>query len=131
LRARETCERAGFGHQTTIQSLIAEWNYGDYEGLTRLEIEQVNPQWDLFRDGAPGGETPGQVADRADRMIKTLKLLPGPILLFSHGHFLRMLAARWLGLPSDGAKYFTLSVASMSVLGVEKEQPVIIHWNSY
>jgi probable phosphoglycerate mutase len=113
-----------------IEPDIVEWNYGAYEGLTHPEIDRLNPCWNLFRDGVPGGETPQQISARADRVIEKLKKLSGPTLLFSHGHFLRVLAARWLGLPPEGAKYFVLAVASLSVLGFEKKQPVIQRWNS-
>lgn len=130
LRARETCEIAGFGPRAVIEPDIVEWNYGAYEGLTHPEIDRLNPCWNLFRDGVPGGETPQQISARADRVIEKLKKLSGPTLLFSHGHFLRVLAARWLGLPPEGAKYFVLAVASLSVLGFEKKQPVIQRWNS-
>ncbi len=118
-RARHTCERAGYDARAAIDARLVEWNYGDYEGRTSAEVHAQRPDWQLFRDGCPGGETPAQVAARADSVIGTLRDGSGSTLLFSSGHFLRMLAARWLGLaPTDGVRLL-LDTASLSALGYE------------
>ena len=130
-RARQTCELAGFGARAKTDARLLEWHYGDYEGRTSAELHAGRPDWQLFRDGCPGGESPEQVAARADSLVATLRGLDGDTLLFSSGHFLRMLAARWLGLvPGEGAR-FMLDTASLSLLGYEHtmEQPVIRLWN--
>lgn len=130
-RARRTCELAGFGTRAQTDARLLEWNYGDYEGRTSGQIHAERAGWQLFRDGCPGGESPAQVAARADSLIGTLRGAPGDVLLFSSGHFLRMLAARWLALaPADGA-LFMLDTASLSVLSYEHalQQPVIRLWN--
>jgi len=121
-RARETAELAGFHPQIVPEA--REWDYGHYEGKTSYEI---GAEWNLFRDGAPGGESPSQVAARADKLIT--RLGSGPVLLFSHGHFLRMLAARWLHLPPENGSLFVLSTGSLSILGLDKQQKVIVQWN--
>ena len=130
-RARRTCELAGFGQRAERDARLVEWDYGDYEGRTSAEVDAARPGWMLFRDGCPGGESRQQVAARADSLIATLRGGTGNTLLFSSGHFLRMLAARWLGLaPADGAR-FMLETASLSALGYEHtpQQPVIRLWN--
>ena len=131
LRARCTCELAGFGRTAEINSDLVEWNYGDYEGLTSAEIKAKRPDWELFRDGFPGGETFDQIGARADRVIQRVRAVDGPALLFSSAHFLRVLAARWLGLPVQGARYFTLGTASLSTLTYEHDgsEPAIGFWN--
>jgi probable phosphoglycerate mutase len=109
-----------------------EWNYGKYEGLTSAQILQQNPNWDLFRDGAPGGESPEQVGDRADRVIERTRLVADDVLLFSSGHFIRVFTARWLGLgPGAGGRYFLLNPASLSAVSYEHNlsRPVIRLWN--
>ena len=121
-RAKSTCE----GMHAVADPLLVEWDYGDYEGLTSAEI---GPAWDLFTQGAPGGETPLQVAGRADQFLKTVSRYKGKVAIFSHGHFLRMLAARFLGLAPEMGNLFVLSVASLSILGFEKGRPAIILWN--
>jgi len=131
-RARETCELAGFGQNMIVDPDLVEWNYGDYEGRTTKEIRAERPGWQLFRDGCPGGETVEQVAARADRVIKRLRQVPGDVLVFSSGHFIRVLAERWIGLGvSAAARSFMLSTASLSALGYENDldQPVIRFWN--
>jgi broad specificity phosphatase PhoE len=130
-RAFRTCELAGFGDRAETDPLLVEWNYGDYEGLRSVEIRAKRPDWQLFRDGCPHGESPAQVAARADAVLAQAKGVEGDVLLFSSGHFLRMLAARWLGLEPAGGKYFTLDPASLSVLGFERviSLPVIQNWN--
>ncbi len=128
-RARRTCELAGFGPAAGIDSDLVEWNYGEYEGRRTVEIRAERPDWQLFRDGCPGGESPMQVAARADRVVNRVRAVPGDVLLFSSGHFLRMLAARWVGIETAVA--LMLSTASLSALGYEHglDQPVIRLWN--
>jgi len=121
-RTIETCRLAGL--EPEINPDAAEWNYGKYEGLT---TEEIGEKWNLFRDGAPGGESVEQVGKRADRLLKSLK--DDPVIIFSHGHFSRVLAARWLGLPVSAGALFYLSVASISILGLEHGRPVIRLWN--
>ena len=130
-RARRTCELAGFGTVAEIDSDLVEWNYGEYEGRRTVEIRAEGPNWQLFRDGCPGGESPQQVAARADRVVNRVRAVPGDVLLFASGHFLRMLAARWIGIETSRAIAFMLSTASLSALGYENslEQPVIRLWN--
>ena len=130
-RARRTCELAGFGAGAEADARLLEWDYGDYEGRTSAEIHATRPGWQLFRDGCPGGESPAQVAARADRLIATLRGAAGDTLLFSSCHFLRMLAARWLGLAPAAGALFMLDTASLGVLGYEHtlQQPVIRLWN--
>ena len=132
LRARRTCELAGFGDVAVIDPDLVEWNYGDYEGRTTSEIRAERPGWQLFRDGCPGGETVEQVAARADRVIKRLRQVPGNVLVFSSGHFIRVLAERWIGLGvSAAARSFMLSTASLSAVGYDRDlsRPVIRLWN--
>jgi len=130
-RAVRTCRLAGFGSMAKVDSDLVEWDYGQFDGLRSAEILAKYPNWDLFRDGCPGGESPTQIAGRADRVAKRLRALQADVLLFSSGHFLRVLAARWLGLDPVGGRYLLLSTASLSVLGYEHNlsQPVIRLWN--
>jgi broad specificity phosphatase PhoE len=131
-RARRTCELTGFGPVAEIDSDLLEWNYGEYEGRRTSEIRAERPNWQLFRDGCPGGESPQQVAARADRAVCRLRAVQGDVLLFSSGHFLRVLAVRWIGLElTANARLFMLSTASLSALGYEDslERPVIRLWN--
>ena len=131
-RARRTCELAGFGPVAEIDNDLLEWNYGEYEGRRTSEIRAGRPNWQLFRDGCPGGESPQQVAARADRAVCRLRAVEGDVLLFSSGHFLRVLAVRWIGLElTANARLFMLSTASLSALGYEDslERPVIRLWN--
>jgi len=130
-RARQTCKLAGFGYAAEIDSNLLEWDYGQYEGLRIAEIHAARPDWQLFRDGCPGGESPGQVAARADQVVTRVRGVQRNVLLFSSGHFLRMLAARWLGLPPDGGRFFALSTASLSAVGYEHNltQPGIRLWD--
>jgi probable phosphoglycerate mutase len=120
-RAAGTCELAGYGKVAQLESDLLEWNYGEYEGRRSCEIHAERPQWKLFRDGCPGGETPGQVGARADRVVRQIRQLQGDILLFSSGHFLRVLAARWLGLKPAAGRLFIVSTASLSALSYEHE----------
>ncbi|HME99879.1 MAG TPA: histidine phosphatase family protein [Terriglobia bacterium] len=131
-RARRTCELAGFGAVAEIDPDLVEWNYGEYEGRRTAEIRAERPDWELFRDGAPGGESPAQAAARADRVVNRVRAVLGDVLLFSSGHFIRVLATRWIGLEVNvNAKRFMLSTASLSAVGYENElsRPVIRLWN--
>jgi probable phosphoglycerate mutase len=130
-RAVRTCELAGFGKFAEVDPDLLEWNYGKYEGRRTAEIHAERPGWRLFRDGCPGGESPGQVAARADRIIQQIRPLKGDSLLFSSGHFLRALAARWLGLDVGAGRFFMLSTASLSALSYEHDlsDPAIRLWD--
>ena len=130
-RARRTCELAGFGAVAELDPDLVEWNYGEYEGLTTGQILAKRPGWQLFRDGCPGGESPAQIGSRADRVMARLRGIPGNVLLFSSGHFLRALAPRWLGLEAGAGRYFVLTTASLSTLGYEHDasESVIRLWN--
>ena len=130
-RARRTCELAGFGSRAEIDRDLVEWYYGDYEGLRTADIHATRPDWEPFRDGFPGGESIDQIGARADRVVNRVRSVDGAVLLFSSAHFLRVLAARWLGLNPQGARYFLLSTASLSTLTYEHNpsQPVIGLWN--
>ena len=131
LRARRTCELAGFGDHAELDPALQEWDYGQYEGRRTTDIRQERPDWFLFRDGCPGGESVEVVGVRADHVIARLRTIDGNILVFSHGHFLRVLAARWLGLPAGDARHFVLSTAALSILGYEhtRDEPAIRLWN--
>lgn len=131
LRAQTTCALAGFGEGTVIKDDLAEWDYGAYEGITTKQILAERPGWQLFRDGCPQGEDAAQVGARADAMIEQFRQAAGTVLVFSSSHFLRVLAARWIGLPPDGGSRFVLDTASLSVLGYEHDltEPVIRRWN--
>ena len=127
-RARRTCELAGFGAVAEVDRDLVEWNYGDYEGRHSADVHRERPDWELFRDGAPGGESPAQ----ADRVVSRVRAVPGDVLLFSSGHFIRVLATRWIGLEvTVNAKRFMLSTASLSAVGYENalSRPVIRLWN--
>jgi broad specificity phosphatase PhoE len=131
-RAARTCQLAGFGPVAETDPDLVEWDYGQYEGLTSAEILAKRPDWDLFRDGCPGGESPAQIGERADRVVKRVRAITGDVLLFSSGHFIRVLTARWLGLgPGTGGRYFLLSPASLSALSYEHNlsHPAIRLWN--
>jgi len=131
-RASRTCELAGFGAVAEVDRDLVEWDYGQYEGRTGAEIRKERPDWQLFRDGCPGGESPKQVAARADRVVTRARSVHGDVLIFTSGHFMRVLASRWLGLePSQNSRYFMLNTASLSAVGYEHElsRPVIRLWN--
>jgi len=130
-RAHRTCELAGFGAVAETDRDLVEWDYGDYEGRTSADIHNERPEWQLFRDGCPNGESPTQVGARADRVVARARAVRGDVLIFSSGHFLRVLAARWLGLEAAGGRYFVLGTASLSALGYEHDlsQPVIRLWD--
>jgi len=131
-RAHRTCELAGFAAEAMIDSDLVEWNYGQYEGLTSKQIHAERPDWNLFRDGCPGGETPDAISARADKTVARLRSLPDPILLFSSGHIIRVLAARWLDLTVEVmAARLLLGTASLSALSYEHTlmEPAIRLWN--
>jgi probable phosphoglycerate mutase len=131
-RAERTCELAGFGAAAEIDRDLLEWNYGEYEGRRTAEILAERPGWQLFHDGCPGGESPDEIGARADRVVSRLRAIRGDVLLFSSGHFLRVLAARWLGLEPGAGRYFLLSTASLGTLAYEhnnRSEPVIRLWN--
>jgi broad specificity phosphatase PhoE len=130
-RAVRTCDLAGFGAVAKIDPDLVEWDYGQYEGRRTAEIHAERPDWQLFRDGCPGGESPGQIGARADRVVERVRAVKGDVLVFSSGHFLRVLAARWLGLDAAGGRYLLLSTASLSALGYEHNlaEPAIRLWN--
>lgn len=132
-RAQQTCALAGLIPTAEIEPDLAEWDNGDDEGRTTAEILASRPGWNLFRDGSPHGETPSHISDRADRLIARLRVLDGNVALFSHGHFGRVLAARWIGLRVDQAQHLLLDTASLSILCFEHDrtdQPAIALWNS-
>jgi broad specificity phosphatase PhoE len=131
-RAARTCELAGYGAAAETDPDLVEWDYGQYEGRRSAEILAERPGWLLMRDGAPGGESPDQVGTRADRVVSRVRAIPGDVLVFSSGHFIRVLAARWLGLdPSAPGRHFMLTTASLSAVGYEHDlsRPVIRLWN--
>jgi len=129
-RARETCDLAGLGAAAVIDPDLVEWNYGEYEGLTPEQIDKLAPSWLIFRDGCPGGETPEQVAARADSVIARARVVEGNIALFGHGHMLRVLAARWIELPARAGQHFLLDTGSLCVLGHYRDSPAIRIWNN-
>lgn len=131
-RAARTCELAGFGAVAEVDRDLVEWDYGRYEGRRTDEIRAERPGWELFRDGCPGGESPKQVSERADCVVRRVRAVTGDLLLFTSGHFMRVLATSWLGLePTVNCRFFMLSTASLSALGYEHDlsRPVIRLWN--
>jgi broad specificity phosphatase PhoE len=128
-RARDTCVLAGLGDKAVIEPDLMEWDYGEYEGLPPKQIHEMAPAWFLFQDGCPGGESPEQVGARVDRVIARARAADGDVALFAHGHILRVLAARWIGLPASGGQHFLLSTGTLSVLGYYREIPAVRIWN--
>jgi broad specificity phosphatase PhoE len=130
-RARRTCQLAGFASAAHVTRDLAEWHYGNYEGRRTNQIHTEHPDWQLFRDGCPGGESPGEVGARANNILDRVRAIKGDVLIFSSGHFLRVLAARWLGLEPAAGRFLALSTASLSVVGYEHSlsQPAIHVWN--
>ena len=129
-RAQETCELAGLGGRAAIDPDLMEWRYGEYEGLTVAQIHEKAPGWQIFRDGAPGGETPQEVATRVDRVISRVRAIDGDVALFAHGHVLRGLLARWIDLPLDAGQHFLLDPCTLSVLSEYRGVPAVKIWNS-
>ena len=129
-RARETCELAGLGPRAEIDADLAEWNYGEYEGRTSAEIQAQRPGWVIFRDGCPGGESPDQVAARADRVIARVRAVQGNVALFAHGHILRVFVSRWIGLAPRAGENFLLDTSTLSVLGYYGDAPAVQTWNA-
>ena len=130
-RAVRTCELAGFGNGAELDPDLMEWDYGQYEGRRTAEILEERPDWQLFCDGCPGGETPAEIGARADRVVSRVRAVHGDALLFSSGHILRVLAARWLGLEAAGGRSFVLGTAALCILGYEHNlgEPAIRLWN--
>jgi broad specificity phosphatase PhoE len=128
-RARQTCELAGLGDKAIVDPDLVEWNYGKYEGLTPEQIHEMAPGWLIFRDGCPDGEAPEQVAARVDRVLARARTSDGDVALFAHGHILRVLAARWLGLPAGAGKHFLLNTGTLSVLAYYRGIPAVSVWN--
>ncbi len=129
-RALDTCRLAGLGDRAELTDDLLEWDYGEYEGITTAEIREGRPDFYLWRDGCPGGENASDVGARVDRVIEALRSLEGDAVLFSHGHVLRVLTARWLGLGPESGALFKLDTGTLSALGYERETPVITRWNS-
>ena len=129
-RARETYELSGVGTKGIVDPDLVEWNYGKYEGLTSEQIQEGAPGWLLFRDGCPGGETPEQIGARVDRVIARARVVEGDVALFAHGHVLRVLVARWLGLPPGAGQHFLLDTGTLSVLGYYRTVPAVTTWNA-
>jgi broad specificity phosphatase PhoE len=129
-RARETCELAGLGQFANVEPDLIEWNYGEYEGLKTEQIRSTRPGWSVFRDGCPGGESPEQVGARADRVITKVRTAAGNVALFGHGHFTRVLAARWINLSANYGENFLLDTATLNVLGYYRESPAFMIWNA-
>jgi broad specificity phosphatase PhoE len=128
-RARETCEIAGFADRAEIDENLREWNYGEYEGLTTPQIRELNPDWDLWTQGCPGGEKPDEVGARADRVIARMRAADGNALAFAHGHILRVVTARWLQMPVSAGARFVLFPGRISTLGFERETEALEGWN--
>ena len=128
-RARETCALAGLGDLAVVERGLTEWNYGEYEGLTPKQIHETRPGWLIFRDGCPGGESPEQVGARVDRVIARARAAEGDVALFAHGHVLRSLVARWIGLPASGGQHFLLDTGTLCILGYYRDVPAVKVWN--
>lgn len=128
-RALETGRLAGLGERIEVDPDLAEWDYGEYEGLTTPQIREKVPGWTVFSHPCPGGETAAQVAARADRVLARVRAAGGDVALFSHGHMGRVLAVRWLGMPPEQGRHFVLGTATLNVLGWERETPAILTWN--
>ena len=128
-RARETCALAGLADRAVVDADLLEWNYGDYEGLTPAQIHETKPGWMIFRDGCPGGEAPQQVGARVDRAIARARAADGDVVLFAHGHVLRVLAARWIQLPAGEGRRFLLDTGALCILADYRGDPAIRVWN--
>lgn len=130
-RAAETCRLAGLGDRAEVTDDLSEWDYGEYDGRTTEEIRAERPGWSLWEDGVPGGESPADVGRRADRVIVRARAVGASVVLFSHGHLLRVLGARWVGLPPVGGRVLALGTGAVSALGWERETPVVTRWNLF
>jgi len=128
-RAVETARLAGFDGGVQLDPDLEEWDYGVYDGLTTPQIREQDPGWSLWETGGPGGESPDAVARRADRVVKLMRQATGDVVVFSHGHFLRVLTCRWLGVPPAAGRYFYIGTAGLGVLGYERDTPVVRAWN--
>jgi probable phosphoglycerate mutase len=128
-RAVETCGLAGFGRGAVLDDALMEWDYGQYEGLTTAAIHELKPEWSLFQDGCPGGETAAQVGRRVDPLVDAARVGKGNWLFVAHGHLLRVIGARWVGLPAPAGEAFNLDTAAICLLGFEHGRPVITLWN--
>jgi len=128
-RARETCELCGLGERASVREELREWDYGEYEGLTTVEIRARRPGWRLFRDGAAGGEPLASLAARAERVMARIRAVDGDVLVFAHGHVLRVLTARWLELDAAAAERFVLDAAALGVIGYDRDVPALLCWN--
>lgn len=129
-RARETCELAGLQEPAVVDPDLTEWNYGEYEGLTTKQIQLIRPGWSIFHHGCPGGESPEQVAARADRVVAKIRVSDGNVALFAHGHILRVLAARWINSPPSFGEHLLLDTARLCVLGYYYDTPALKIWNA-
>ena len=129
-RARETCELAGLAKASRVEPDLMEWNYGEYEGLTTKHIQSARPGWSVFHHGCPGGESPEQVAARADRVLAKVRATDGNVALFAHGHILRVIAARWVNQPPSFGEHLLLDTATLSVLGYYYDTPALKAWNA-
>lgn len=130
-RAKTTCEISGYAQNAIVDPDLVEWDYGLYEGLTTAQIQEKEPGWNIFTHGAPKGESPTDVSARADRVLARVRALEGNVLLYSSGHFLRALAARYLDLPVASGKLFLLKPATLSILGYEHDCPVLVAWDMF
>jgi probable phosphoglycerate mutase len=129
-RARETCELAGLGTLASIDRDLMEWNYGEYEGVTTEQIRRTSPNWSIFHDGCPGGESPLEIGARADRIVAKVRAVDGNVALFAHGHILRVLATRWINLAVSYGEHFLLDTATLNVLGYYREASAFKIWNA-
>jgi len=129
-RARETCELAGLGSRMEIEPDLMEWDYGEYEGITSKQIKRTAPNWMVFTDGCPGGETPAQVGARVDRLIHRIRPVAGRVALFAHGHLLRVFVARWISFPPSAGQHFLLDTSTVGVLGYYQGVPAVKRWNA-
>jgi probable phosphoglycerate mutase len=129
-RARETCELAGLRSRMELEPDLMEWDYGEYEGITSKEIKRTAPNWMVFTDGCPGGESPEQVGARVDRLIERIRPVAGRVALFAHGHLLRVFAARWIGFPPSAGQHFLLDTSTVGVLGYYQGVPAVKRWNA-
>jgi len=129
-RARETCELAGLGDGVIVEPDLTEWNYGRFEGLTTEQIQKEMPDWELFEQGCPEGDSPVSVGERVDRIIQKIRTIDGDVAVFSHGHLSRVFATRWVNLPIKHSHMFVLDTATLNVLGAYHDAPAIVTWNA-